>query len=253
MSMLSPSFPPPVFQHRGRISLPLQHSGFHIITNIYLQTIIYHTSTIFAEVFILNYKDYQNARDAAWRILLDCHIDQLPVDLNVVCKVLGVRAVSYKVTKELIAERGLSGIVEKSDGLTFYAKDTPVILYNESCVMGRIRFTVAHELGHIILGHVSPGSVTTVNREPSPGDDPHETAANQFAARLLAPACVLWGLGLHTPEEIAKACHISNQAARFRANRMQVLYARNKFLSSPLEQRLYQQFLPFIKGEVHCR
>lgn len=201
----------------------------------------------------MNYKDYQTARNAAWQILLDCHIDRLPVDLNVICKSLDVRAVSYMAAKSLIAERGLSDIVEKSDGLTFYAQDIPVILYNESCIMGRIRFTVAHELGHIILGHVSQGSVTTVNREPAPGDDPHETAANQFAARLLAPACVLWGLDLHTPEEIAQACHISNQAARFRANRMQVLYDRNKFLLSPLEQRLYQQFLPFIKGEAPCR
>lgn len=198
----------------------------------------------------MNYKDYQNARDVAWRILLDCRIDRLPVDLNVICKKLGVRTVSYKAAKTLIAERGLSDIIARSDGLTFYAGDMPVILYNESCIAGRIRFTVAHELGHIILGHVAPGDVTTVNREPTPGDDPQETAANQFAARLLAPACALWGLDLHTPEEIAQACHISNQAAQFRSNRMQVLYARNKFLTSPLEQRLYQQFLPFIKGEV---
>lgn len=201
----------------------------------------------------LNYKNYQNARDAAWRILLDCRIDRLPVDLNVICKKLGVRTVSYKAANTLIAERGLSDIVARSDGLTFYAGDMPVILYNESCIAGRIRFTVAHELGHIILGHVAPGSVTTVNREPDPEDDPQETTANQFAARLLAPACVLWGLDLHTPEEIAQACHISDKAARFRADRMQVLYARNKFLLSPLERCLYQQFLPFIKGEVSRR
>lgn len=201
----------------------------------------------------LNYKNYQNARDAAWRILLDCRIDRLPVDLNVICKKLGVRTVSYKAANTLIAERDLSDIVARSDGLTFYAGDMPVILYNESCIAGRIRFTVAHELGHIILGHVAPGSVTTVNREPDPEDDPQETTANQFAARLLAPACVLWGLDLHTPEEIAQACHISDKAARFRADRMQVLYARNKFLLSPLERCLYQQFLPFVKGEVSRR
>lgn len=196
----------------------------------------------------MSYKDYQNARDAAWRILLECHIDRLPVDLNAVCRALEVRAVTYKAAGRLIAERGLSGIAGQSDGLTFYAGGLPVILYNSGCTAGRIRFTVAHELGHIVLGHVAPGCVTVANREPAPTDSPEETAANQFAARLLAPACVLWGLNLHTPEEIAVACRISNQAARFRAGRMEALYRRGKFLSSPLERRLYRQFLPFIRG-----
>lgn len=195
----------------------------------------------------MNYKDYQNARDAAWRILLDCKIDRLPVDLNLICKALGVRTASYQSAEALIQRRNLSAIIAQSDGLSFFAGNTPVALYNRACTPERIRFTVGHELGHIVLGHVFPGTVTTANREPSPNDNQQETAANQFAARLLAPACVLWGLNLHTAEEIARACHISVQSAEFRANRMDVLYARNRFLSSALERRLYQQFLPFIK------
>lgn len=196
----------------------------------------------------MSYKNYQNARDAAWKILLDCKIDRLPVDLNLVSKALGVCTASYGANCALIQRKDLSAIVARSDGLSFFAGNMPVVLYNETCTPERIRFTIAHELGHIILGHVSPGTVTMANREPSPHDNPRETAANQFAARLLAPACVLWGLELHTAEEIARACHISMQSAEFRANRMDVLYARNRFLSSPLERRLYQQFLPFIKG-----
>jgi len=170
------------------------------------------------------------------------------VDLNVICKELDVRTASYRANSTLIQKRNLTEIAARSDGMSFFAGDTPIALYNEACAPERIRFTVAHELGHILLGHVSPGTFTTVNREPSPRDNPYETAANQFAARLLAPACVLWGLGLHDAEEIARMCHISKQAAEFRANRMNILYARDRFLTSPLERRLYQQFLPFIKG-----
>ena len=68
-----------------------------------------------------------------------------------------------------------------------------------------------------------------------------------FAARLLAPACVLWGLDLHTAEEISEACNISLQAAGFRAERMKELYRRNRFLTSPLERKLYDQFRDFIE------
>ena len=195
----------------------------------------------------MSYKNYQNARDAAWKILLDCKIDRLPVDLNLICRVLGVRTASYQSAEALIRRRKLSDIITCSDGLSLFVEDTPIILYNKACSPERIRFTVSHELGHIVLRHVAPGTVTTANREPSPNDDPQETAANQFAARLLAPACVLWGLDLHTADEIAGVCHISIQSAEFRESRMAVLYARNRFLSSPLERRLYQQFLPFIK------
>ena len=89
--------------------------------------------------------------------------------------------------------------------------------------------------------------VTISNRDPTPNDDPHETAANQVAARILAPACILWGLNLCKPEEIAQVCDISKQAATFRAERMEILYQRAMFLTSPLERQVYEQFLPFIK------
>ena len=189
----------------------------------------------------MSYKNYQNARDAAWRLLLDCGADRLPVDLNPICKRLGVRVFRYQ------SVRGLPDVARTTDGMTFFHRGEPVILYDQSKSPERIRFTVAHELGHLILGHVSPGQRTTMNREPTPEDSPVETAANQFAARLLAPACVLWGLELHTAEEIAALCHISKQAAQFRAERMAILYERDKFLSSPLEQQVYRQFQSFIQ------
>ena len=110
----------------------------------------------------------------------------------------------------------------------------------------RARFTVAHELGHILLGHV--GKYTLVNREPSPRDDPVEQAANGFAARLLAPACVLWGCRVSSAAEIAALCDISAVAARYRWERMQLLYARGKFLISPLERTLYACFSQYINS-----
>ena len=68
-----------------------------------------------------------------------------------------------------------------------------------------------------------------------------------FATRILAPACVLWGLDLHSPEDIARVCDIPLRVAQKRAVRMEVLYERNKFLISPTEQELYRQFYAFIQ------
>lgn len=199
----------------------------------------------------MDYRDYQKARDASWRILLDCKVDRLPVDLNAICRKLEIRLFSYRAATNLIERANLREAVRRTDGLTFYWHGTPVILCNDAVLPQRAAFTIAHELGHIILNHVEPGAVTAINREPHPGDSPEETAANQFAARLLAPACVLWGLDVHTPEEIMNLCQISRAAAEFRAQRMAELYRRGRFLTSPLEQAVYRQFQPFIEGIVY--
>lgn len=85
-------------------------------------------------------------------------------------------------------------------------------------------------------------------REPDPGDNPIEQAANVFASRLLAPACVLWGCGVQSAEDIERLCDISRAAAEFRWTRMQELYRRQRFLTSPLERLVYAQFEDYIKG-----
>ena len=196
----------------------------------------------------MNYESYKRSRNAAWEILLACRVERLPVDLNAVLRHLEVQVYSYGRSRELLESTGLSEVAKQVSGLTFYAGDHPVILYNEAETPQRIRFTIGHELGHIVLGHVQPGEHTRQNREPRPGDSPAEQAANRFAADLLAPACVLWGLDLHRAEDIARVCKISIQAAQFRAERMEILYQRNKFLLHPLERAVYQQFESFIRG-----
>lgn len=175
-------------------------------------------------------------------------MDCLPVDLNAICRKLGIRVLSYGKNMRMIERTNLAPTVRRADGVTFYVRETPVILFDETRPQPRARFTVAHEVGHIILGHVRPGDVTTANRDPHPGDAPEETAANQFAARLLAPACVLWAMNVHTPKEIMNLCQISRSAAEFRAQRMAELYRRDKFLTSALERKVYQQFQPFMES-----
>lgn len=181
----------------------------------------------------MNYKNYQKSRNATWEMLLDLKIKELPVKITDLCRRIGV-PVKFA---DLGAEQ---------DGYSAIVNGEPIIVIN-SLKRGnsaRMRFTVAHELGHIMLGHV--GVYELVNREPSPGDNEIEQQANIFASRLLAPACVLWGCNVKSPEEIMQLCDISHQAAQFRFNRMKVLYERNKFLTSPLERQVYQQFKPFV-------
>ena len=180
----------------------------------------------------MNYKDYQNARDAVWRLLIDLRISELPVNTVKVCAELGIKLHYYETTDE-------------SDGMSCYINGVPHVFVSSAVSPERRRFTIAHEIGHIILGHV--GKFELINREPSPTDNPIERAANVFASRLLSPACVLWGCNVRTAGQIQELCQISRTAAEDRAERMNELYKRNRFLTSPLEQKVYSQFETFIK------
>lgn len=119
------------------------------------------------------------------------------------------------------------------------------IVYDDAETLGRTRFTIAHELGHILLGHELEAGFGHY-RKISEGKPITETQADEFAARLLAPACVLWALDVFGTDEIAELCEISHKAAEFRAKRMAVLKGRNMFLTHPLEKQLYKNFEPWI-------
>ena len=179
----------------------------------------------------MNYREYQNARNLSWEVLLRENVRELPVRIGVVCRNMGIRVQYYEPK-------------DGNDGFSTIINEEARIFVSSRCSKERQRFTAAHELGHILLGHV--GKFDLVNREPSPGDTPIEQEANVFASRILAPACVLWALDARTPEEIAALCQISMAAARFRAERMAILYQRGKFLVSPMERAVYEQFAEFI-------
>lgn len=196
----------------------------------------------------MNYSKYKQSRDLSWQILIDHNIVELPVKVSQICRAMNIKLVKYSDGYKYIAD--FENHALNTDGFTF--RNT--IFYNDECSTGRQRFTVAHELGHNLL-HDGKG---LYNREPSPNDNPIEQEANVFASRLLAPACVLWGLGVTDSRQIAELCNISIQSAEFRMERMKELYQREQefirnrgkscFLMSPFERKVYEQFNAYIQS-----
>lgn len=192
------------------------------------------------------YEHYKSARDAAWQTLIKCKICSLPVRPSEICKYYGWILADYKTGSKSIELLGLSQMTKKTDGFCTVTDSYVYIFFDGSLPAGRQRFTVAHEIGHLILGHVGRGTVTVENREPNGSERAEEQQANQFAARLLAPACVLHEIGANTAEQIQALCGISKQAAGFRAERMQELERRGRFYTSPLERQVAKQFASYI-------
>ena len=206
----------------------------------------------------MNYSEYKKARNLSWRVLIEMEIKELPIMISSICERKGIVLASYAEGLNTIKRLGFESECKKTDGFSTYRHGKYYIFYDESFANRRIRFTIAHELGHVLLEHLPKreGIVTAINREPSPNDHTLEQQANIFASRLLAPACVLHGLGVSRVEEIESLCQISKTAAKYRAERLKLLGEREKdflimrgysnFGMSPLEKQVYEQFYDYI-------
>lgn len=190
---------------------------------------------------------YAQARDAAWELLIDCHITDLPVDPASICKHYGYRLISYRNGRAAIAALGLYDLITRSDGFCVHHNDKYYIFYDDTMPRERQRFTIAHELGHIRLGHLVQNQHTTINREPSAHDDLTEMQANWFAARILAPSCVLHSIHALTPTEISRVCDISITSATFRARCMKLLEQKHRFFAHQLEKQVAKQFESYVR------
>ena len=185
------------------------------------------------------YGKYKNVRNSAWQALLDFNVTKLPVSVNSIAKQLGIKVIKNSDIHEL--QNGERGV-------TLFKNEHWYIIFDDAESVPVCRFTVAHELGHILLGHMLVNDIKYRTFEKR---DEEEQAADMFAARLLAPACVLHELHATTATEIAKICNISMPAAEKRAERMAILEARNKYYLHPLERRVRQQFDDFIKQKLN--
>jgi Zn-dependent peptidase ImmA (M78 family) len=75
---------------------------------------------------------------------------------------------------------------ENISGILIVEGDFSAIGYNDKQHVHRKRFTVAHEIGHLLMGHTCHKKNDYFNTS-----SPLETEANQFAAELLMPQAFL--------------------------------------------------------------
>ena len=181
----------------------------------------------------MNYGKYKQARNASWQCLIDYKVNSLPVKVSQIAKQADIVLLKNSVVNLLS---------ENESGMTLSQDDRLYIIYADEQSPQRCRFTIAHELGHIFLGHLFKadgyGFLTA---------DDAEHSANVFARDLLAPACVLHELHALTSAAIAELCNISLEAATYRAERIAELERRKAFYLHPLERQVKKQFADFIK------
>lgn len=170
----------------------------------------------------------QLARAAAEKLVDRLGIRVAPVDVEQVASALHLRIVLEDLGDEvsgLLVSRG------RSAGIAVKRGDAPV----------RRRFTIAHEIGHFVLGHHlrrkelvhadQHHDVIYRSQRASQGLDPLEVQANQFAASLLMPARLVREQleGLRKPMQeadvtaLAREFKVSEQAMTIRLTTLSLL------------------------------
>lgn len=197
----------------------------------------------------------------AAEVLVGAGVCALPTDLTQVAGAFGIKLVSFAACERVyLKSRG--ELQRFGLGLSFRAEEGEyVCAVNENiCHPPRRLWTQAHEIAHVLLGHVDGYSA-----EPD-----HESAADALAADLLAPLTVLHFCGVSSAAEIERLCGISAQAAgiRFRQLtdrrraqaelfRRAVLspsaMAKDLFLGGAYEPQLFARFSPFISRYIARR
>lgn len=140
------------------------------------------------------------AKTLAQRIIKDIKISKAPVSLQQVIEYLQTK---YKLDVKKIT------IGEKVSGLLVTCKEVDneyaTIGFNGAHPWCRRRFTIAHEIGHLLLEH-------SCNKATDDGSV-NETEANQFAAELLVPVLFLKKdfVKIKNAQDLAKLYRVSDQ------------------------------------------
>lgn len=190
------------------------------------------------------YVDYKKVRNKTWEVLLNCKINSLPVNLAAVAIQYDIKIIPYSSTSfvHALKQEALSG-----DGFSANVKDKKIIFINDRISNNsRRRFTLAHELGHCILGHPLDNIQFRTN-EFYDSKQALEAEANVFARSLLMPAVVLAKMNVHNVYDIMKLCKTSKQSAAIRSERLAKLYERNMFCLHPSERAVAEQFKEYIE------
>lgn len=205
------------------------------------------------------FANYSLSVKTAVEVLEDFSISQVPINLNIIFRGMD-RELAIKTYKEFMDESKLS----LTEIITFFDSELGtccydpksgryVIYYNDLKSKAFIRFTLAHELGHIFLGHHIKAETNILSRSFISNTQymEFEKEANVFARNLLSPAPLAWeviekGQSRNQKHDIEYAFNITGLAANVRINMI-----RRDLKDYTLEMRNFIKKIK-IKYHKHC-
>lgn len=164
------------------------------------------------------------ARYSAVITLLENKINKLPITINLIedlLKAKGWSILKYDVNNgkqiELLKQYNIFAIAKRTKAFTYKRKTEKIVFIRSGLSANDKRMLLAHELGHIILGHMSSNNILGYK----PGgliDEGQEDEANEFALEFLAPVCVLCKNHISTPQLISETTLLDDKRSNLVAD-----------------------------------
>lgn len=164
------------------------------------------------------YINYNAVRSQAINLLLDLKIDRYPISPAQICKKKSWQLISmaeYASMCNSCESEIKHSLFIGCDAYTFYNMKTSeykIVYDRQRHFTGRENWTIAHEIGHIVLGHHKTGKAgyksIIINQS-----ERYELEADYFAGHLLSTPVILNALNVSSPDQIAHICRLSKAAS----------------------------------------
>lgn len=148
------------------------------------------------------------SRYYATKELLNNNITTLPITVEHIEKIITSRGfviITYDTNCrphiEILEELGVLSLAKRTKAFTYVSKSEKLVFIECGISTNDRRLLLVHELGHIVLRHVSDNCIVGYK----PGgliDEGQEDEANAFALEFLAPICVLAKKHIRTVQDV---------------------------------------------------
>lgn len=143
---------------------------------------------------------YEEIKKSVVKLYSELCVHCIPVDCFEICEKLHIRLVPY--SSEPTEKRKVFKFFSK-DGFSYLTMDDEwVIYYDDTMPNARIRFTIMHEIGHIVLDHTEHSDLA-------------ESEANFFAQYALAAPPLIHCIKPEDYMDIAREFNISKECALY--------------------------------------
>lgn len=169
---------------------------------------------------------------AALQVFQECAVFSFPINCFHIAQQYKFKLIKYSSLPE--AKR-LACLILSEDACLIGNS----LFYNDQMSDHRIRFSIAHELGHYILGSVD------------------ETDANQFASYLLAPRMAILYAKCMNRSDVSRVFNISEEAADYAFQDYHRWRKREVYRMSSLDRNMYAHFYnkeakKFVYSITYC-
>lgn len=151
------------------------------------------------------------------------NIQSFPIDCIAILISYGLKIKTYSSQKPKKREICLSYSEE-----AFTLKG--IVYYNDEKLIGRVRFSLAHEIGHIALNHDEPRTKE------------QEKEADCFASYFLAPRMAIHYSGCKNHVETAKQFNVTYEAAQIAFDDYRHWYRKAVYKMDSFDKAMYAHF-----------